>query len=208
MTQSVVVADLGMGNVGSVVNMFRSLGFSVGLSTSPVTADPCTTVVLPGVGSFDHGMRALDRTGWGDHILSLDNSVRVIGLCLGMQLLGLGSDEGNTPGLGILPLRFTRMETILGNQENLKVPHMGWNSVDWGRNSNLLGPSRADERFYFVHSFAALEVDNPSTVGTTNYGIDFVSVARVQSVFACQFHPEKSHGFGKILLQRIMDIPC
>lgn len=208
MTQSVVVADLGMGNVGSVVNMFRSLGFSVGLSTSPITAYPYTTVVLPGVGSFDHGMRALNRTGWGDHILSLDNSVRVIGLCLGMQLLGLGSDEGNTPGLGILPLRFTRMETTLGNQENLKVPHMGWNSVDWGRNSNLLGPARADERFYFVHSFAALEVDNPSTVGTTNYGIDFVSVARVQSVFACQFHPEKSHGFGKILLQRIMDIPC
>lgn len=205
---NVVVADLGMGNVGSVVNMFRSLGHSVELSTSPAATDPDATVVLAGVGSFDHGMQALDRTGWGTHILSLGPRARVIGICLGMQLLGLGSEEGNTPGLGILPLHFTRLEAALGNQHSLKIPHMGWNSVEWRQPSLPFGPSRMDERFYFVHSFAALDVEEASTLGTTNYGVSFVSVARVQSVFGCQFHPEKSHGFGKILLQRIMDVLC
>jgi imidazole glycerol-phosphate synthase subunit HisH len=193
---SIAVVDYGMGNTGSILNMLRYLDIKAGLCTDFNDLKKATRIILPGVGAFDHGMNNLRQSGMADMLyeMILIRKIPVLGICLGMQLMTLRSTEGIIPGLGWLNASTIGFEHTL--HERLRVPHMGWNTVQPSENSRLLRDLPEDARFYFVHSYR-LQCHNPAIVaGKTLYGSWFDSVVEHENIFGCQFHPEKSHRFG------------
>jgi glutamine amidotransferase len=200
---SVSVIDYGLGNLGSVVNMFKRIGTEVQTISTPDEVAASERILLPGIGAFDHGMSRLADAG-------LDVALRdfaatgksFLGICLGMQLLLDSSEEGELPGLGIIPGDSKRFDETPG----LRIPHMGWNSVTFSHEDSLLAGLDADNRFYFVHSYRVVPASPEDTLGVTNYGADFASMIRSGNVMGAQFHPEKSHFFGMTVLRNFATI--
>ena len=197
----IVIVDYGMGNVASVGNMIRRIGGEVKLSASPDEVRLADRLILPGVGSFDPGMRALAER-------SLDAAVkeavrvrgaRLLGICLGMQLLLESSEEGALPGLGLVAGRVRRFRV---KEQGLRVLHMGWNVARPTAKSRLFSPEDDEQRFYFVHSYHAECADSRDVSAIAQYGYDFACAVEKAEVMGVQFHPEKSHRFGMALLQR------
>ena len=202
------MVDAGMGNLASVERALRSsagvAGESVELSRSgdPDVLRAADGLVFPGQGAFRDCARALDaglREAIGESIAA---GKPYLGLCLGLQVLFASSEEAPDPsarGLGILPGVVARMKGSPG----VKIPHMGWNTVE------PLKPSRvlfgAPEHFYFVHSFAVVPADDACVLGTTTHGATFVSAVERDNVVAFQFHPEKSQAAGLALLARFWE---
>lgn len=194
---SVSVIDYGLGNLGSVANMFKRIGTEVRLISTPDEVAASDRVLLPGVGAFDHGMARLTETGLADALRDFAATERpFMGICLGMQLLLDGSDEGELPGLGLIPGRTKRFDAAPG----LRVPHMGWNSISARRSDPLIAGVETGSRFYFVHSYRVVPARPDDTLAVTDYGGEFTSVMRAGSIMGAQFHPEKSHAFGMTLL--------
>lgn len=200
MTQ-VAVIDLGIGNFRAVNNMLCGLGIPSSVVTSPGEVKESTYLFLPGVGSFDAAMSRLEETGWSEEIKSFtsDNRGTLVGICLGAQLLGKGSEEGVLPGLGLLDFEVSRLRT-----EGLPLPHMGWNSVAVPGSVPAFAEILSESRFYFAHSYC-IPVQEGLTAGITAYGQEFSSVVAAPSIFGFQFHPEKSHSFGKRLLKAVVN---
>jgi glutamine amidotransferase len=197
----IVIVDYGMGNVASVANMIRRVGGEAKLSSSPDEIRLAHKLILPGVGSFDPGVKALRER-------SLDVALReavstggaqLLGICLGMQLLFDASEEGSLPGLGLVRGRVRRFQV---KEHGLRVPHMGWNVAHPASHSRLFDPAEREPRFYFVHSYHAECDDALDVSATAHYGYDFACTVERSNVMGVQFHPEKSHRFGMALLQR------
>jgi len=196
----IVIVDYGIGNLASVLNMFRKIGVSdVCISSDPKIIEKAIKLLLPGVGSFDAGMNNLEKSG----LIPLLNKkvliekVPILGICLGMQLLTQKSEEGVKPGL-----RWIEGETVkfkFTNEENLKIPHMGWNYIQVNRENPLINSSQKN-RFYFVHSYYVKCIEQQS-LATSNYGIDFTCMVNKENIFGAQFHPEKSLRFGMKILE-------
>lgn len=194
----IAIVDLGLGNIGSVANMFHKIGIETAITADPIEVATAPALVLPGVGAFDRGAAALTRTGLREVLVDRANSgVPLLGICLGMQLLARRSDEGTLPGLGLLAADVRRLR--VGSDGELRVPHMGWNRVEPTRPSPLLAGEGA-QRFYFVHSYAVVCDDDEDVLAWTTYGARFASAVERGSVVGTQFHPEKSHVFGMALL--------
>lgn len=198
-----LIADLGLGNVGSVRNALERCGYSLRQESKPPGKGDFDVILLPGVGSFDSGMAALEKSGWKRYLEEVQGEIPIVGICLGMQLLGRSSDEGYREGLGILPLDFESMEARI-RASPAKTPHMGWNTVSWRTRPQESAGDRL-ERYYFVHSYASFDTQGESVIGTTLHGLEFVSAARAGNTVGFQFHPEKSHRFGLSLLTSTID---
>lgn len=188
-----------------MLNMFRHIGVEAEVTPDPSQLDRFTHVVLPGVGHYSEGSRLLSDGGWRGPIAAFAASGRpLLGVCLGMQLLGEGSDEGAGEGLGLLPFRMTLIPSAPG----VPVPHMGWNTLTpvahADRRPAGVIDAESDSRYYFVHSYAA-PADSPVAVATTSYGSDFASAVGRDNIVGAQFHPEKSHRFGMALLRRFAE---
>ncbi len=200
-----VIVDYGVGNVNSVANMIRHVGGTCDISSDPERILDAHKLILPGVGAFDAGMGALEERGLMN-VLSkavLDRGIPVLGICLGMQLMTRSSQEGSLPGLGWIDGDVRKFSF---DNSKLKVPHMGWNTVNIPRDNPLIVPEDR-QRFYFVHSYY-VSCDNESDViAKCHYGHDFVAAFARGNVFGVQFHPEKSHRFGMALLRRFMELP-
>lgn len=201
----IAIVDYGMGNVGSIANMLKRCGFEGSLVSTSEQIERAEKLILPGVGAFDTGMSNLDAKGLR---ASLEAKVAagtpVLGICLGMQLLFAGSEEGKRPGLGWLAGRCIRFR--FAQDTHLKIPHMGWNSVRPTASDTLFREMAEDARYYFVHSYHAV-CDNPSDVlGFANHGYEFAAAVRHDNVFGTQFHPEKSHSHGKRLLTAFAEL--
>lgn len=195
-----VVVEYGMGNVGSVLNMLRRVGADPVLTADPDAIARASKVVLSGVGAFDTGMRRLVplRAALDEAVIA--RGVPVLGLCLGLHLLTEGSEEGELPGLGWIPGR-TRRFRFGPADAGLKLPHMGWNTVNVRSDAPIVRDLAADSRFYFVHSYH-VECERPEDVAaTTTYGYEFPSIVQHENIAGTQFHPEKSHKFGMRLLE-------
>lgn len=200
-----IIINYGMGNVASVINMIRFIGGEAHISTSSNDVRHASTLILPGVGAFDAGIHALRETGMDEVIREavLDNGATLLGICLGMQLLMESSEEGHLPGLGLVPGKVKRFQV---SHYGLRIPHMGWNTVQSVSPSKLFDSKIEEQRFYFVHSYH-VECDNLQDItGVTHYGYDFTSAFEHGRVFGVQFHPEKSHRFGMALLKRLLEV--
>jgi glutamine amidotransferase len=199
----IAIIDYGMGNVGSVLNMFRKVGASATISRDSRVIADAQALVLPGVGAFDHGIRQLQKTGLVPMIERrvLRDGVPILGICLGLQLLTRGSEEGGEPGLGWLPARTVRFRLEEPEHVGLKIPHMGWNEVRRNPSRSNWASLAGEPRFYFVHSYH-LDCDHEEDiVATAHYGYEIPVVVARNNVSGTQFHPEKSHRFGMALLR-------
>jgi imidazole glycerol-phosphate synthase subunit HisH len=187
---SIAVLDYGMGNLHSVSRAIARVGGRAEVTREPTEVAGADALVIPGVGAFGACIRALAERDLDRAIHDFVGTGRpVFGVCLGMQVLFKESDEDPEEGLSIVPGRSRKLPP------NVKVPHMGWNTVDWSGTHPYVDGIPNGTRFYFVHSYAPDVIDG-TTVGVTDHGRPFSSVIAQDNVFATQFHPEKSADAG------------
>ena len=204
MSQKIGVVDYGTGNLRSVVKAFEYLGAQVQVFQSPKGMDEMDALVFPGQGTFDQCLKALDQSGLHKKLQEWVRAGRpYFGICLGLQVLFEGSEEGKLPGLKIFPGTVRRFPP----NASLKVPHMGWNAVNWNLQST--NPLRKDlvdgDQFYFVHSYYVTGVSSDVVKFETSYGIPFVSGIFSGKCVATQFHPEKSQSKGLQLYRNFLE---
>lgn len=197
----IAIIDYDCGNIASISNMFKKIGVSnVALTRSVRDVEKASKIILPGVGSYDSGMGNLKKYGLIDVLNHkvLEEKVPTLGICLGMQLMAKGSEEGQLPGLGWFDAQVVRFR-FPESQLNLKIPHMGWNYISV-KKSNALLEQNTRTRFYFVHSYY-IKCQNPEDIlFECNYGFQFTCGVARGNIYGAQFHPEKSHKFGMQLL--------
>lgn len=194
------VVDYGVGTWTSVVNMIDSLGINVESCQNPDELGKFSHIILPGVGNFSVAASQLDLMGWRHSLLEkVSAGLPTLGICLGMQLLGEASEESSGKGLGVMPFESQK----LSENGALRVPHMGWNSVEIQTEHEIFSGWTPESRFYFVHSFA-VPLSGASTIGVTKHNEIFSSVVARENVVGVQFHPEKSHRFGKKLFENFV----
>lgn len=195
----VSIVDSGIGNVGSIVSMHDYLGLETVVIKHAEEVASARKLILPGVGSYDAAIDKLTRQDLFHAIKDrVNEGAPILGICLGMQLLMEGSEEGLKSGFSFINGHCKKFD----NKLNLPIPHLGWNTVGVKKNGNQLFPDVNEyNRFYFVHSFYAC-VSNEDILTTTDYGVNFASSIHSNNVYGVQFHPEKSHRFGLSLLNR------
>jgi len=199
---TIAVVDYGAGNLRSVAKALERSGLEVEVTADPAVVLRADGVVLPGVGAFADGMANLRAKGLDEAVRESIAAERpYLGLCLGLQLLFEASDEhGSTTGLGLMPGRVERFPDRDASGGLLRVPHIGWNTVRFCGEHPMLEQLPREDCFYFVHSYRPVPARRELAAGWTDYGGEFASAAAVGSVFAVQFHPEKSQSAGKRLL--------
>ncbi len=194
----VAVLDYGMGNLRSVARAIERVGGSPEISNDADQVSRADALVVPGVGNFGACVRNLERRGLAECVRRAAEGGRpVLAICVGMQLLFESSDEDRAPGLGLLPGAVRRLPA------EVKVPHMGWNTVRWTGRHPLVEGIPSGTRFYFVHSYAP-DVSAALTVGVTEHGRPFSAAVAHGSVFGTQFHPEKSGDAGLVIYERFV----
>ena len=194
----VTIIDYGMGNLGSIRNMFKRLGVDVEVTTAFSRIRAADKLVLPGVGAFGAAMREINGSGLREILdyKATQERIPILGICLGMQLLTRSSEEADVPGLGWIEGSAHRFPASAG----LKVPHMGWNVALPARSSPLTEDLPEEPRFYFVHSYYVRVDEDADSVLRTTYGVTFDSAIQHGNIYGAQFHPEKSHKFGMRIL--------
>jgi glutamine amidotransferase len=199
--KKIVVVDYGMGNLRSVAQALRAVApeHEVLISGSAADIDNADRIVLPGQGAMRDCMASLRASGVEQALLRAAQEKPLMGVCVGEQMLFERSDEGDTPGLGLLPGRVVKFDLAERRQPDgsrFKVPQMGWNRVRQARAHTLWDGIDDDAWFYFVHSYYAQPGDSADTIGETDYGAPFCCAVARGNIFATQFHPEKSASTG------------
>ncbi len=199
----IALVDYGMGNLLSVHKALEYLNADVEIVTKPADLAKADSVILPGVGNFGEGVEHLNSSGLSDSIKNfIDTGKPYLGICLGMQMLMESSEEApNVKGLGVF-----KGKVIKFPKNELKVPHMGWNSIDLKNESKYLKNIDNGKFFYFVHSYFVQPDDKSIIKATTNYGIDVTAAIGRNNVFAIQFHPEKSQDDGLQILKNFIEL--
>lgn len=200
------VLEYGSANVGSILNMIRRSGHEGVAVRTPEEVRAARRLILPGVGAFDHGMRALTERGLVEPIREIANErgIPVLGVCLGMQLLCDGSEEGSLPGLGLIPGYCRKFRST--PERPVRIPHMGWSAITPRQAHPLLADLGPRSRFYFVHSYHVVCSDPDHQLAIAEHGISFSAMVRRGVVLGAQFHPEKSHRFGMAMLARFAEV--
>ena len=201
----VVIIDYGLGNLGSLKNMCKKIGIEASISDGLSSLENATHLLLPGVGSFDNGIKLLDGKGLRQILnkVVLTDRIPILGICLGAQLMLSASEEGQLPGLGWVDGKAVKFE----NHADLKVPHMGWNSLSRvAQNTLFLNMPDPPPRFYFVHSYYFSLSSNQDISAECTYGGIFTASFQKNNIYGVQFHPEKSHLFGMQLLENFFSV--
>ncbi len=193
----IAIIDYGASNLQSVANALTSLGKPFEIISDPEKLTDFDKVILPGVGAAGSAMKKLTESGFAEALPKL--KVPTLGVCLGLQLFGGFSEEGNTKCLSIVPGKVKKFQT------ELKVPHMGWNKVDLVKESSLTMNIPNNSFFYFVHSYY-LATEDKFVIGKTAYDINFPAIIQKDNFYAVQFHPEKSGEWGLKLLANFCDL--
>jgi len=205
--KKVVVIDYGMGNIWSVVSALKYLGYQAVVSADISEIRTSDSLVLPGVGSFRKAMNSLRKLELDKVIIEevMESNKLFLGICLGMQLMGISSDEdGETFGLGIIPNKVEKFsQQVLGVN---KIPHICFNSVNFSSTSVLFKDISVNSDFYFVHSYRMLPEVLTGGIATCEYGINFLAAYENNNIFATQFHPEKSQTNGLLLLKNFLSL--
>lgn len=202
------IVDYGVGNIQAFMTMFKRLGIPAERALVAADLADASRLILPGVGHFDHAMQRLNDSGMRPALedLVLGQRVPVLGICVGMQMLANGSDEGSLPGLGWVP---GRVQSFASHPQAaaLPMPHMGWNNVQPTAGTPLFvtGFDEAPQ-FYFLHSYYFDTQDKADVAATAHYGVDFDAVVSRGHIHGVQCHPEKSHHWGAQLLKNFSEI--
>ncbi|MDF2436733.1 MAG: hisH [Bacteroidota bacterium] len=202
----IAIIDYGCGNLGSIKNMIRKIGGEAVITSNIDEIRQAKKIILPGVGSFDTGMNNLKKSGFIDILneKAFNEKVPFLGICLGMQLMTKGSEEGSEPGLA-----WFDAETIKFKFEKSsvnKIPNMGWKHVYQKKESAYLKEMYPEPRFYFVHSYYVKSNKPEDVLTTSTYGTEYVSGFEKGNLCGVQFHPEKSHKFGMKLFTNFLSI--
>lgn len=202
----ITIINYNAGNLRNVQKVFDLHSCPAMISSSADYILKSRGLILPGVGHFHDGMKNLENMGLVQAVQDavLKKKTPILGICLGMQLMSLIGHEGEKKsGLGLLQMECKHLEI---SDSSLRIPHIGWNSININYGSKLLKgvPDKSD--FYFVHSYAVQTKDNSIVSSTSNYGRDFISSIEFGNIFATQFHPEKSQKYGKIIIKNFIDI--
>jgi glutamine amidotransferase len=197
------IVDYGLGNVLALATVYKKLNVPVVLAREAAQLQDATKIIVPGVGAFDHAIELLDASGMRQ---ALDGKVRnatpILGICVGMQMLGLASDEGKLPGLGWVDGRVRRFAP----RSAYPLPHMGWNDVRPTRANGLFAGLERDARFYFLHSYYFECARSEDVAAVADYGGEFSCAVNAGTVYGVQFHPEKSHHFGTQVLKNFAEL--
>lgn len=204
----ITIIDYGMGNLGSIKNMFKYIGVESTIESDVDKIKNASKILLPGVGSFDTAMKKINETDLKEVLneKALKEQVPVLGICLGMQLLTNSSEEGALNGLGWIDAKTMSFKNRIDKQ--YRIPHMGWNIVNKSNDSLLTDGFEAfdETRFYFVHSYFVKVENEKNSILKTNYGVEFDSAIQKDNIYGAQFHPEKSHKFGMKLFENFARI--
>lgn len=215
MNPKVVVVDSGMGNVFSICNALQHCGAEVTLSASAADILSAQRIVLPGVGSFREGMKALKGPGLDEMILEFSHKERpILGICLGMQvLLEIGEEFGEWPGLNLIPGRVVKIPDRDSEGSKHKIPQIGWNQIyppsqakdRWEK--SILSHTAPQSMVYFVHSYHAVPANTDHILALCNYhGLEITAAVKKDNIFGCQFHPEKSGKTGLGTFKKFMGV--
>lgn len=203
-----VVVDLKASNLGSISNMLNRIGTKHVVTSEIDTIKQASKILLPGVGSYDNAITNLEKLNLIDVLKAkaLEDKIPFLGICLGMQIMTRGSEEGKLSGLGLIKADTLRFK--LEDYPGLKIPHMGWNIVTPRYENSLLKAPFSEQRFYFAHSFFVQCDDESDILAQTNHGKDFTCAFKHQNIWGVQFHPEKSHKFGMNLFKNFSELEC
>lgn len=201
------ILSYGCGNISSIANMVRALGVNTQFVETPSQVLKADKLILPGVGAFDYGMSQLNKTGLCDALdeVALQKKIPVLGICLGMQLMCFTSEEGERRGLGWIDAKVSRF-VFSPEEKQLKVPHMGWNTLKISRENPIVVQDNERQRYYFVHSYYVECNDRSDVIATSHHGHEFVAAFNKNNLYGVQFHPEKSHKYGLLLMKRFVDL--
>lgn len=201
------IIDYGLGNVKAFANIYNRLGIPFVIVAHPDDFKPVTKVILPGVGAFDSAMCLLEKAKLRQPLdkIALKKHLPVLGVCIGMHIMALNSEEGKLPGLGWINGLVKKLDpSKLTSTTHL--PHMGWNNVRPLVKNGLLKDIDVNSRFYFLHSYYFYCRKSEDVLGVTDYGGPFASVIHCGNIFGVQFHPEKSHQWGIQLLRNFAEM--
>lgn len=201
----IAIVDYGVGNLSSIRNMFRKLGIDAIITSAAEEISKASKLLLPGMGAFDHCMQRYNESKL-EEIVSrkvLTEKVPVLGICVGLQMLMKGSEEGVLPGLGWVAGQTIKFQNDIMPSPR-KIPNMGWLEIHGIKQSRLLN-GLEDARFYFAHSYHIQEEDPSDVLAMAHYGYDFAVGIEKDNILGVQFHPEKSHRFGMQLLKNFAE---
>ena len=201
----IVIVDYGLGNTASIQNMIKKTGFLSVISSKPDVIGQAEKIILPGVGAFDEGMKNINDFGLRKILVHKAQVEKIpfLGICLGMHLMTHGSQEGSAEGLGIIDGRAKEFPVEIDG-EKLRIPHIGWNYVISNKKNGLTEDFTDDFRFYFVHKYHVKLKDRTQIILHSKYGIDFIAAYADENIMGVQFHPEKSHRFGRKLIENFL----
>lgn len=202
----ILIINYDLNNITSVYNALKKLGHNPIISRNPLDLKLANKIILPGVGSFDSAIKKLENYGWKEKLKGYVDryEIPILGICLGMQLLAEGSDEGHPiEGIGLID---GSVKKLLKNNSNEKIPHIGWNEVNQIKESILYKNIPNNTDFYFVHSYHFKVNHLREAIGETPYCSKFVSVINKLNIYGVQFHPEKSGRYGIKLLENFINV--
>jgi imidazole glycerol-phosphate synthase subunit HisH len=203
-SMSIAIVDHGLSNINSIVNMLKYLNYYPKIAASPKELTGVSKIILPGVGAARAVWENMEKRGFIDSLREVVEIQKkpVLGICVGMQLMTNGSDEGNSPGFGWIKGRCRRFQST--DVAKIKIPHMAWNKVVPSPRKRLFNYSSEIQKFYFVHSFYVECANKGEVAATCHYGNEFAAAIENENIFGVQFHPEKSHSYGMQLFKNFL----
>lgn len=201
----IAIIDYGVGNLFSLEQSFHAVGAQIVVTDDPQVIHEADKILLPGVGAFGDAAKRLRDTGLDQVVVTEAKAGKpLMGICLGMQLLfEEGHEYGCHKGLGLIPGKVVPIANVIPS--GLKIPHMGWNALNFTRESKLFSRIKNGDHAYFVHSYYAADCDD-SVIATAEYGAPLTAAVEKGNVFGCQFHPEKSGAVGLEILRAFAEM--
>ena len=206
MKKTLAIVDYGMGNLNSVKKKLYRLKTTASITSNPKDIIKANKIILVGVGHFAKAMKNIKELNLLDTLneVAIIKKKPVLGICLGMQLMANDSEEGNSEGLGWLDANVRKMQ--VDDTLRFKIPHTGWNKITQSKKSHLMKGIPESSEFYFVHSYHLMSNETSNILNETEYCFKFISAIEKNNIFGVQYHPEKSHDIGEVLLKNFISL--